>query len=153
MSVIDQCVSSCAQDNLELGCMSIFGNGSQRYPAALLEPLHPKPGGLRNEQLLVYEAFQRIPRHPNIGASQQQTGGTTPESSAGGIGPVSNTGVPGKGGAKINVQVLSSIAMKLNNAVTSLLGAAGPRASEVTLRMLPPDHEIKQLLGTLEQVT
>jgi len=191
-SVIDQCVSSCAQDNLELGCMliekaatekavrdmdealaealstrkkhreqtgtpfydmSIFGNGSQRYPAALPEPLRPKPGGLRNEQLLVYEAFQRIPRHPNVGASQQQTGGTTPESSAGGIGPVSNTGVPGKGGAKINVEALSSIAMKLNNAVTTLLGAAGPRASEVTLRMLPPDHEIKQLLGASEQVT
>lgn len=191
-NVIDQCVSNCAQDNLELGCMliekaatekavrdmdealadalstrkkhreqtgtpfydmSIFGNGNQRYPAALPEPLRPKPGGLRNEQLLVYEAFQRIPRHPNVGGSHQQTSGTTPESGAGGIGSVSNSGIPGKAGAKINVEALSSIAMKLNNAVTTLLGAAGPRGSEITLRMLPPDHEIKQLLGATEQVT
>jgi len=191
-SVIDQCVSSCAQDNLELGCMliekaatekavrdmdealaealstrkkhreqtgtpfydmSIFGNGNQRYPSALPEPLRPKPGGLRSEQLLVYEAFQRIPRHPNVGASQQLSSGITPESSAGGISSGSNTGVSGKSGAKINIEALSSIAMKLNNAVTALLGAAGPRASEVTLRMLPPDHEVKQLLLASEQVT
>jgi len=191
-SVIDQCVSSCAQDNLELGCMliekaatekavrdmdealadalstrkkhreqtgtpfydmSIFGNGSQRYPAALPEPLRPKPGGLRSEQLLVYKAFTRDPRHPNVGASQQPNSGSTSNSSAVGINSGSNTGMPVKGGAKINVDALSSIAGKLNIAVTTLLGAAGPRASEVTLRMLPPDHEIRQLLRASEQVT
>jgi len=91
--------------------------------------------------------------HPNVGASQQPTSGTTPDSSAVGISSGSNTGMPVKGGAKINVDALSSIAGKLNNAVTTLLGAAGPRASEVTLRMLPPDHEIRQLLGASEQVT
>jgi len=191
-NVIDQCVSSCAQDNLELGCMliekaatekavrdmdealaealstrkkhreqtgtpfydmSIFVNGSQRYPSALPDPLRPKPGGLRSEQLLVYEAFQRIPRHPNVGASQQPTSGATTDPIGGGIGSGSNTSVSGKGGAKINIEALSSIAIKLNSAVTALLGTAGPRASEVTLRMLPPDHEVKQLLLASEQVT
>ena len=41
--------------------MSIFGPESQRYPRDLPDMLRPKPGGLRPEQLLVYDAFQRIP--------------------------------------------------------------------------------------------
>jgi len=51
--------------------MSIFNNNS-RYPGALPDPLRPQPGGLRNDQLLVYEAFQRMPRQPsNVGTTQQ----------------------------------------------------------------------------------
>ena len=184
-NVIDQCVSICSQDNLELGCMliekaatekavrdmdealapalntrkkhreqtgqpfydmSIFGPGNQRYPSSLPEPIRPKPGGLRNDQLLVYEAFQRISRQPNTTTPPQQgasTGGTNTPSE----------GINSKTGSKLNVEALSVIAMKLDNAVTSLLAAAGSRAQEVVLRMIPPDHEIKQLLTASQQLT
>lgn len=44
--------------------MSIFNN--LRYPGALPDALRPKPGGLHPQQLLVYEAFQRVPRQPSV---------------------------------------------------------------------------------------
>lgn len=44
--------------------MSIFNN--LRYPGALPDLLRPKPGGLHPQQLLVYEAFQRVPRQPSV---------------------------------------------------------------------------------------
>ena len=133
--------------------MSIFGNG-QRYPGALPDPLRPKPGGLRTEQLRVYEAFQRMPRQP----------GTT-SSFGGAVGPPASStrssGMPGstdsslssKGGIRqLNIEALSALTGKLDNAVTSLLSAAGPRAPEVTLSMLPADHEVRQLLSVVPQV-
>jgi CCR4-NOT transcription complex subunit 1 len=134
--------------------MSIFGNGSQRYPGALPEPLRPKPGGLRSEQLRVYEAFQRMPRQP---------GSSNAFGSAAGLGASSarSSGMPGsadssmqsKGGARqLNVEALSALTGKLDNAVTSLLSAAGPRAPEVTLSILPAEHEVRQLLSVVPQV-
>ena len=144
--------------------MSIFANNGQRYPAALPEPLRPKPGGLRSDQLLVYEAFQRMPRQPTFPASQQgNTGNAVPISgSAGAVGAstastsvvVKESGVvSGVGQHKINVEALSALAGKIDNAVTALLGAAGPRAAEITLSMLPPDHDVRQLLAAAQQVT
>ena len=51
--------------------MLIFNNNS-RYPGALPDPLRSQPGGLCNYQLLVYEAFQRMPHQPsNVGTTQQ----------------------------------------------------------------------------------
>mmetsp|Transcript_9541 Transcript_9541/g.13845 ORF Transcript_9541/g.13845 Transcript_9541/m.13845 type:complete len:1234 (+) Transcript_9541:3-3704(+) len=219
-NVVDQCVSICSQDNLELGCMliekaatekavrdideslsgalttrkrhkemtgkpyydmSIFGpksngsgtstsgsgSGGPRYPSALPEPLRPKPGGLRNEQLLVYEAFQRIPRQP----STQTVGGTGAPGSVSGTGSAStspaNVGgigingipgaTPGSGssvpGVRFNVEALSGIALKLENSVISLLSAAGPRAPEITLGRIPSEHDIKQLLVASRNMT
>lgn len=174
-NVIDQCVSVVSQENLELGCtliekaatekavrdieeslaadlmkrqrhremsgepfydMSIFGKADQRYPDALPEPLRPKPGGLRNEQLLVYEAFQRIPRPPPA----QQPASNNPPSTP----PTSG---------RFNVDLISSIAMKLDSAVTSLLSQVGPRAPEITLSRIPVEHEIKQLILASKQMT
>ena len=126
--------------------MSIFGTGTQRYPSALPEALRPKPVGLRNEQLLVYEAFQRMPRQPSVPTSDPQN--TLPTNPA-----ASEDTLSGNNGSKINVEALSTIAGKLDNAVTTLLTATGPRAREVTLAMLPPDHDIKQLLATAQQCT
>jgi len=146
--------------------MSVFGNGSQRYPGALPDPLRPKPGGLRPEQLLVYEAFQRMPRQPVVPASQQQAStnsvgtnsvagdttsrpGTLPSQSTGGT----NTVVKGDGGGqRVDIEALSSIAGKLDSSVTSLLSASGPRAPEITLAMLPNDHEVRQLLLAVQRV-
>ena len=182
-NAVDQCVSLVSQDNLELGCtliekaatekavrdieeslgadlmkrqrhremsgkpfydMSIFGNSDQRYPDALPEPLRPKPGGLRNEQLLVYEAFQRIPRQPT---AQQQTIAANPAGGGTSATPA------GKSNVRFNVEVISSIAMKLENAVTALLAQAGPHAPEITLSRIPMEHEIRQLIIAAKQMT
>lgn len=166
---IDQCVSICSTDNLDLGCMliekaamekavrdveeslsselstrkrhrettgspfynmSIFGNG--KYPNALPEPLRPKPGGLRNDQLLVYKAFQRSPRS------------------------LSQTVVNDSGSAsstRFSAETLSTYAQKLDISVTSLLTAAGARAPEITLDRIPVDHEIKQILSAVKKLT
>jgi CCR4-NOT transcription complex subunit 1 len=167
-SFIDQCVSICAADNLDLGCMliekaamekavrdideslasdlstrkrhrettgspfynmSIFGSGT--YPSALPDPLRPKPGGLRNDQLLVYKAFQRSPRS----LSQPVTSDS---------GSVSTT--------RFSAETLSSYAQKLDITVTSLLTAAGARAPEITLDRIPADHEIKQILSATKKM-
>jgi hypothetical protein len=128
--------------------MSIFGNADQRYPAALPEPLRPKPGGLRNEQLLVYEAFQRIPRQPSA-QEQTSSAGANP-ATAGGAAPGPTSG---KTGVRFSVDVISGIAMKLENAVTALLTQVGPRAPEITLSRIPMEHEIKQLLVASKQMT
>ncbi len=189
-NVIDQCVSSCSQDNLELGCMliekaatekavrdmeeaispalqarkkhreqtgqpfydmSIFNNSNQRYPASLPEPLLPKPGGLRSEQLLVYEAFQRIPRQPNVTSQQQSTSSGTSSStpvSAEVTGSTSNKPAP-----KFNMEAFTRIVLKLESSISALLTSAGHRAQEITLSRLPADHEVKQLLLASKQMT
>jgi len=166
-NTIAQAAAMCAADNLDIGCkliekaatekaarevanaiagdlntrrkhreqtgqpfydMSIFSHKDQRYPSALPEQLRPKPGGLRPDQLQVYEAFQRLP------SQIQQT--------------VAEGGVDGaKGGQKVNVEALSLITNKLDSAVGTLINAAGPRASEIFLTMIPNDHEIKQILA------
>lgn len=129
--------------------MSIFVNTEQRYPDALPEPLRPKPGGLRNEQLLVYEAFQRIPRQPT---AQQPSSTSTVSTAASTAGSVPGTPA-GKTNARFSVEVISSIAMKLESAVTALLAQVGPRAPEITLSRIPVEHEIKQLILASKQMT
>mmetsp|Transcript_25184 Transcript_25184/g.73927 ORF Transcript_25184/g.73927 Transcript_25184/m.73927 type:complete len:2663 (-) Transcript_25184:304-8292(-) len=148
--------------------MSIFTTGGQRYPSALPEALRPKPGGLRSDQLLVYEAFQRMPQQRAALASQQQQGGTSSAlpgsggASAAGASVASDSAATkeseGPGGAavalqKINIEALTAVAGKIDSAVTTLLTAAGPRSAEVTLSMLPPDHEVRQLLAAAQRVT
>lgn len=182
LNVIDQCVTNCSQDNLELGCMliekaatekavrdmeeaiapslqtrkkyreqngqpfydmSIFTNGNQ-YPASLPEPLRPKPGGLRNEQLHIYEAFQRIPRQPSVTPQQPSTTSGSTDSAEPSLS---------KGGIKFNMDAFTRIALKLENCITTLLTNAGPRAPDITLNRLPSDHEVKQLLLASKQMT
>ncbi len=184
-NVIDQCVSTCAQDNLELGClliekaatdkavrdmeeaiapalqvrkkhreqtgqpfydMSIFNNGNQ-YPASLPEPLLPKPGGLRNEQLHVYEAFQRIPRQPSVTSQQQNVNANATSSNSETGGQTSNKAV-----AKFNMDAFTRIALNLENSITALLTSAGHRAPEITMSRLPSDHEVVQLLQKSKQM-
>lgn len=179
-SVVDQCASVVSQDNLELGCtliekaatekavrdieeslgselmkrqrhreltgkpyfeMSIF-SPEHRYPAALPEPLRPKPGGLRSDQLLVYEAFQRIPRQPSVQPVNPAT------AVSGGIGAAG-----GKVNGRFSIELISTIATKLESAITSLLSQVGPRAPEITLSRIPLEHEIKQLLLGAKQMT
>lgn len=135
--------------------MSIFGNVNQRYPAALPEQLRPKPGGLRSEHFQLYDSFQKLPRQtpgpggiPSTGGSQGSLGQTrlTPTSSSNELeGQGSQKPQPG-------IEALSAIASKLDAAATQLLSAAGPRAPEIKLAMLPPEHQIRQLLGAVKQV-
>lgn len=132
--------------------MTIFGNGNQRYPAALPEPLRPKPVGLRNDQLLVYDAFQRLPRQPSVPNQQQRNSANTSPTSLG-VGSAPALPSSSKAGTKVNVEALSTIAAKLDATISSLLNAAGPRAAEIALSMLPPDHEIKSLLLMARQMT
>jgi CCR4-NOT transcription complex subunit 1 len=188
-NVIDQCVSNCSQDNLELGCMliekaatekavrdmeeaiapalqtrkkhreqtgqpfydmSIFNNGNQRYPASLPEPLLPKPGGLRNEQLHVYEAFRRIPRQPSVTSQQQSnTAGGNPLTPS----PAEGPGSANKTASKFNMDAFTRIALKLESSITALLTSAGHRAPEITLNRIPSDHEVKQLLLAAKQIS
>jgi CCR4-NOT transcription complex subunit 1 len=134
--------------------MSIFGN-NQRYPAGLPDQLRPKPGGLRSEHFELYDSFQRLPR-------QTPTPG-------GVINPsVASTGLsPGRSGPtrsneneiqvnaqkpQLGIEALSTLATKLDTAVTTLLASAGPRAPEVKLQMLPHDHQIRQLLSAVNQI-
>lgn len=179
---IEQCVAICATDNLELGCMliekaatekaardiddvlasalsarkkhreqtgqpfydmSIFANVNQRYPGSLPEQLKPQPGGLRPDQLRVYESFHRVPRQPVFLAQQQSGSGVM----AGG------DGTSMEGAKAVNVEALAAVTAKIDNAVTSLLSAAGPRAAEITLAMLPPEHEVKRLIVGTKRAT
>jgi len=132
--------------------MSIFGN-NQRYPAGLPDQLRPKPGGLRNEHFQLYDSFQKMPRQ-------------TP--TPGGIGPnVATAGIPGRSAPsrvpesdmqaagqkpQLGIDALSALAAKLDSAVTQLLASAGRRAPEVKLQMLPPEHQIRQLLSAVNQI-
>lgn len=112
--------------------MSIF-EGGQRYPKELPDQLRPKPIGLRQDQLFVYEAFQRIPRQP-----------TAPDHAA----KISD----GQEQSELNLNAINAISVKLDNSVTTLLNTAGQRASEISLAMIPPQHEIKQLISAVPRV-
>uniref|UniRef100_A0A7S3NMR3 CCR4-Not complex component Not1 C-terminal domain-containing protein n=1 Tax=Aureoumbra lagunensis TaxID=44058 RepID=A0A7S3NMR3_9STRA len=72
-----------------------------RYPAALPEPLRPKASGLLPQQLFVYEAFARTPRHQQTSAqpgsktpTATTTTTTTTTTRTPGNGPVQATTVP-----------------------------------------------------------
>lgn len=67
--------------------MSIFNN--LRYPGALPDALRPKPGGLHPQQLLVYEAFQRVPRQPTVTRSPAGPSGTAGPTGGVGYAPAS----------------------------------------------------------------
>jgi CCR4-NOT transcription complex subunit 1 len=139
--------------------MSIFSGGNQRYPAALPEQLRPKPGGLRNEHFQLYESFQRMPRTTvvpaNLGATN--SGGSLlpsrapgPSSSAGEVDAA--TGSKVAAGQPFSIETLSALAAKLDNSVVSLLTAAGQRAPDIKLTLLPPDHQVKQIISAVAQI-
>lgn len=114
--------------------MSIFT--TLRYPAALPDALRPKPGGLHPQQLLVYEAFQRVPRQPTVTRSPAGPSGMpgpsgvppTPSSPAspamtGVQGPVpGGAGPGGPGGRGVNPKVVE---LTLEQALAAWQGAIG----------------------------
>jgi len=111
--------------------MSIFTNGRSAYPSALPEALRPKPGGLQHQQLMVYEAFARVPRQPVVAGS-----------SAEGASATSND----------SMKTLNVLAQKLSISVNSLLAAAGARSGEVTYSMLPEQHEVRNIVSEIKKV-
>jgi CCR4-NOT transcription complex subunit 1 len=141
--------------------MSIFSNGNLRYPAALPDQLRPKPGGLQAEHFQLYLSFQRVPRQQNQAVSVTAGQGATGLGSVREVLPVAGAstgdvegvlGVKQAPGQQFNPEVLTSITSKLDAAVTGLLSAAGARAREIKLGMLPPEHQICQLIAAIKQV-
>jgi len=144
--------------------MSIFGNNA-RYPAALPDLLRPKIGGLRSDELLVYESFNKIPHQPPTAvASNTPTpaSGAMPSASSGATSfPTTSTAVPStvltstasNQVPPLSVETLSALATKLNASVIEIFSTHGPRAAEITLNMLPPDHQIRQLLVAIQRYT
>lgn len=140
--------------------MSIFSNGNQRYPSSLPDKLRPKPGGLRAEHFQLYDSFQRLPR-ANQGLASMAASGSAPTAGLATARPSSSSS-----NAALNevdpvqplkqssggMDALASLATKLDNAVSSLLSAAGTRASDIKLAMLPPDHQIRQFLSAVNQI-
>jgi len=133
--------------------MSIFGN-NQRYPAGLPDQLRPKPGGLRAEHFQLYDSFQKMPRQtptpggigPNVASAGITSGRTAPTR-------VPETEMqPAAQKPQLGIDALSALAAKLDSAVTALLASAGHRAPEVKLQMLPPEHQIRQLLSAVNQI-
>ena len=131
--------------------MSIFSNGNQRYPAALPDALRPKPGGLRPEHFQLYDSFQRLNRQ-NQGLGPVPSGSNLigSRSASGEL----DAGSQMKAGAvqQFSSEALNSLATKLDSTVAALLSAAGPRAPEIKLAMLPPEHQIRQLLSAIKQI-
>jgi CCR4-NOT transcription complex subunit 1 len=141
--------------------MSIFGNPNQRYPGALPEQLRPKPGGLRSEHFQLYDSFQRLPRQPPAPGATGTAGapvaglvpGRAPGVPVNGSGEAEPTAGQKTGsGQQLGIEALSALAAKLDSAVTNLLSVAGPRAPEIKLPMLPPEHQIRQILAAVKQV-
>lgn len=149
--------------------MSIFN--SLRYPAALPDALRPKPGGLHPQQLLVYEAFQRVPRQPTVNSSPAGpsgmagpgTGGPAPSSphspalnSAGGPGGA-RAGVSPKGVELTLEQALQAwqgAITRLDMAIGGLLAAqrragGGP---ELTLHAANRDQDLSAALQEIVTV-
>lgn len=136
---------------------SIFGNGNQRYPAALPDQLRPKPGGLRAEHFQLYDSFQRMPRQSTGPVAMSATAGNSmglPRAGSQGPPPAAEPDHGAKLGntQQFGIDALSSLASKMDSSVTSILSAAGPRAPEIKLSMLPPEHQIRQILGLVKQV-
>lgn len=134
---------------------SIFANGSHRYPAALPDQLRPKPGGLRSEHYQLYESFQRMPRAGSNVAGASAAAGTSV--TARGPAPTSTKDdvegpAPKVLAQQFGTEMLTSIVTKLDALVSSLLAAAGSRAVEIKLAMLPQEHQIRQLLSAIKQV-
>ena len=133
--------------------MSIFGN-NQRYPAGLPDQLRPKPGALRAEHFQLYDSFQKMPRQtptpggmgPNVSSAGITAGRTAPSR----VPESDMQTAPQK--PQLGIDALSALATKLDSAVTQLLASAGHRAPEVKLQMLPPDHQIRQLLSAVNQI-
>lgn len=130
---------------------SIFASGSQRYPTALPEALRPKQGGLKAEHYQLYESFQRVTR--SGGAAGTAGAGSTLPSRVENQGVAKDIQTPQKpSGQQFSAEVLASISTKLDSVVNALLSSAGARSGEVKLAMLPPDHQIRQLLGAIKHV-
>ena len=129
---------------------SIF-SGNQRFPAALPDELRPKPGGLRAEHFQLYESFQRLPRQgPSVSAGGAGLAPRVP--TPGSSDELEVAAAPKPSSQPFGTDVLTSISSKLDSMVTGLLTAAGTRAAEIKLAMLPPDHQIRQLLNAVKQV-
>lgn len=134
--------------------MSIFGN-NQRYPAGLPDQLRPKPGVLRAEHFQLYDSFQRIPRQsptPGVITPAAAAPATIAPGRAATLPAPEAEAPPPAQKFQLGIDALSALAGKLDSAVSAILASAGPRAPEVKLQMLPPEHQIRQLLMATNQI-
>lgn len=134
--------------------MSIFSNGNQRYPGALPDQLRPKPGGLKTEHFQLYESFQRMPRQSQGQGTVTSTGFSNARGGTASVGSEVDGALPLKPTStqQFGSESLNALASKLDSTVSALLAVAGSRAPEIKLSMLPPEHQIRQLLHAVKQV-
>ncbi|CAM9404481.1 unnamed protein product [Chrysoparadoxa australica] len=132
--------------------MSIFL--SSNYPAALPEPLRPKPGGLQQQQLVVYEAFQRVPRQPPPPAASAASSSAlgdrqgSPTPGAAGVRDANSPEVAVRLESAQALQAWQGAMTRLDLAVQGVLNqaAAAGRAGELSLNVVGGDAEISNAL-------
>ena len=157
---------SLRKKHRELNSSTVFRdttpfNVNSRFPAALPDVLKPKPvAGLRAEQLLVYEAFERN-HHRNAYASNTNVIGQPQASQRAGplqgqpvpgnlvappsSGSPSRPAVVGTGQKPSILETLVSFAARLDNTVTSTLQQQ-QQPITLTISMLPNDHDICKII-------
>jgi hypothetical protein len=106
-----------------------------RYPGLLPDALRPKPMGVQSQQLLVYEAFHRLPKQPSTTAASA----TEPSAAATGAGAATSGGkagsspviVPGSSPASFNSGAVApgTTGSAVSPAATGSGGRAGEAAS------------------------
>ncbi len=121
--------------------LAVSSSVNSRYPAALPDILKPQPvASLRPEQLLVYEAFERSSRNlyqSNVGTNSAS--GVQPPNQRNPAGM--QTSISGKSKNQL-LEALVVITTKLDGLVANVL----QQQQQITLSMLPADHEIPRHL-------
>jgi CCR4-NOT transcription complex subunit 1 len=109
-------------------------NTGKRYPAALPEMLRPSRQGLTPQQITVYDAFTRHPRHPPMSGSAAR-----PEES---------------GQAALDAQQAVATYTRLIGNLETAIGGVSKLASgrHVTLTMLEPEHEVTLITRQILEV-
>ncbi len=135
--------------------MAIFTSGS-RYPSALPDELRPRPGangtGISPQQLLVYEAFQRIPRQPVAPPSGESAidASHPKQESEKTVGSSAMGAESGEGDAPFLLGQWRMVISFLDQCMLAIGG--GENFVEPSLSSLPNDHEIKARLMEMSKI-
>ena len=133
--------------------LGIFASGG-RFPSALPDELRPRPNangmGLLPHQLLVYEAFQRIPRQPVAPPSSESAIDAKHENEkiAGATNSTASAG--GEGDAPFLLGQWRRVISFLDQCMVSIGSAEG--VVEPSLASLSNDHEIKARLVEMSTI-
>mmetsp|Transcript_3255 Transcript_3255/g.6046 ORF Transcript_3255/g.6046 Transcript_3255/m.6046 type:complete len:2350 (+) Transcript_3255:179-7228(+) len=165
-------IESREQHNTPYFDVSVFQTGN-KYPKALPDHLRPSPNpnGLAQHQLLVYEAFQRIPKQPVVPPSRSSVGSANPGAVAGppklggGVSGQPHQGLPPQqqpsphaspvsGGNLTAAQALEKLRVCFTQLDRLLMdiGTQTPNLRALSIARLPRDHEILLLLREIRSI-